>query len=124
MQAAILMLMALSGLGCQNKPADSTDLPQVLAPASSAASPAPEAPVAAASSAASPAPEAPTTETTTTPPPYPRYFPETFPDIEDLYSTHLGIMTATLYSFVFGHDPGIASAQEIEASVWGPVGDH
>jgi hypothetical protein len=109
MQAAIVMLMALSGLGCQNKPADLTDLPPVLAPASSAESPAPEAP---------------TTETTTTPPPYPRYFPETYPDIEDLYSTHLGIMTATLYSFVFGHDPGIASAQEIEASVLGPEGDH
>ncbi len=124
MQAAILMLMALSGLGCQNKPVDSTEMPQVLAPAPSATSPAPEAPVAPAPSTGSPAPEAPTTETTATPPPYPRYFPESYPDIEDLYSTHLGIMTATLYSFVFGHDPGIASAQEIEASVFGPEGGH
>jgi hypothetical protein len=109
MQAAVVMLMALTGLGCQNKPVDSTDMPSVLTPA-----PAP----------ASPSPEAPTTETTATPPPYPRFFPEAYPDIEDLYSTHLGIMSATLYSFVFGHDPGIASAQEIEASVLGNEVEH
>jgi hypothetical protein len=101
MQGAIVMLMAMTGLGCQNKPVDSTDLPAVLSAAP--ASPSPETPTAA------------TTETTT-PPPYPRFFFETFPDPEAVYSDPL---SAALYSFVFGHDPGIPSAQEIEASALG-----
>ena len=115
MQAAILMLVALTGLGCQNKPIDSTDPPAVLTPAP--ASPSQEAP--AAETTASPSPEAPPAETTATPPPYPRYFPETYPDPEAVYGDPLGILHATLYSFVFGHDPGIPSAHEIEASVLG-----
>ena len=115
MQGAILMLVAVTGLGCQNKPIDSTDPPAVLTPAP--ASPSPEAP--AAETTASESPEAPAAETTATPPAYPRYFPETYPDVEDIYSTHLGSLYATFYSFVFGHDPGIPSAQEIEASVIG-----
>jgi hypothetical protein len=104
MQGAIVMLMAMTGLGCQNKPVDSTDLPAVLSAAP--ASPSPETPAAA------------TTETTT-PPPYPRYLFETFPDPEAVYSDPLSAVHATLYSFVFGHDPGIPSAQEIEASALG-----
>ncbi len=131
MQGAIVMLLALTGLGCQNKPVDSTDLPAVLTPAP--ATPSPEAPAAAttaipspetqaAATTASPSPETSAATTTATPPPYPRYFPETYPDIEELYSTHLGSLYATFYSFVFGHDPGIPSAREIEASVLGNEG--
>ena len=33
MQAAVFMLMALSGLGCQNKTGEPSDLPAVLSPA-------------------------------------------------------------------------------------------
>lgn len=102
MHGAILMLVTLTGLGCQNKPIDSTDLPAVLTAT-------PE----------SPAPEAPASATTATPPPYPRYSPETYFDPEALYSDHLSALHATLYSFVFGHDPGIPSAREIEASALG-----
>ena len=102
MHGAVVMLVALTGLGCQNKPVDSTDLPAVLTPA----------PV-------SPSLEAPTAATTSTPAPYPRYSLEAYPDVEEMYRTHLGSLHATFYSFVFGHDPGIPSAHEIEASVYG-----
>ena len=97
---SFLMLVALSGLGCQNKTADQVDLPTVL-------SPAPASP----SIVAAPA--------GTTPPPYPRYYPENLPDVEEMYSNHWSSFHATLYSFVFGHDPGIPSAREIEESVFG-----
>ena len=99
MSPAIVMLVALSGLGCQNK-TDSRELPVVLSPA-----------------AASPSPEV--HSASTSPPPYPRYYPESYPDPEDLYNSRLGCLRATLYSFVFGKDPGIPSASEIEASVFG-----
>jgi hypothetical protein len=107
MHGAILMLVALTGIGCQNKPVDSTDLPPVLTPAP-----------------ASTSLEAPAAAATTSPPPYPRYFGPTYPDVEEMYSTHLGSLRATFYSFVFGHDPGIPSAAEIEASVFGDGPEH
>jgi hypothetical protein len=131
MSHAFVMLMALSGLGCQNKPVNSSDTPAALTPApvnpaqeAPAAGPVPSPAAPAAGTSASPeapspstgaAPEAPSTGMT--PPPYPRFFAEPYPDIEALYSTHGGILYATLYSFVWGKDPGIPSASEIEASV-------
>ena len=94
------MLVALSGLGCQNKTADQVDLPTVLSPPRRLARQSwPHA--------------------GTTPPPYPRYYPENSPDVEEMYSNHWSSFHATLYSFVFGHDPGIPSAREIEESVFG-----
>ena len=100
MSYTFVMLVALNGLGCQNKPGDSGDLPVVLNPAP-----------------ASPSPAA--LSGGTSPPPYPRYYPEIFPDFDAMYGTRCSRMRATLYSFVFGHDPGIPSAEEIEASVSG-----
>jgi hypothetical protein len=100
MSYTFVMLVVVSGLGCQNKPAPSSDLPVITNAAP-----------------ASPSVEA--LSGSTTPPPYPRYFPETFPDPEAAYSNHLSSLRATLYSFVFGKDPGIPSAREIEASVYG-----
>jgi hypothetical protein len=105
MSCTFVMLVALSGLGCQNKPGDSSDVPVVL-------NPAPE----------SPSPEA--LSGGTSPPPYPRYYPETLPDIEAMYGNRCSSMRATLYSFVFGRDPGIPTAREIEASVFGYENGH
>jgi hypothetical protein len=138
MSHAFVMLVALSGLGCENKPGEPSD-PQA-APSPAAASPAQEAAPAAASPAqdaaggtSTPAVEAPaaiptappvTTPLSASPPPYPRFYPETFPDVEDLYSTHAGRMYATFYSFVWGKDPGIPSASEIEASALGNGNPH
>jgi hypothetical protein len=101
----MLMLVALSGLGCQNKTENPSDLPAVLA--APAASPAPETPA-----------------VTTTPPPYPRYFPQNYPDPDAMYTTHMDSFRATLYSFIFGHDPGMPSAKEIEESVFGYSDQH
>jgi hypothetical protein len=105
MSPALVMLVALTGLGCQNTAGNSSDLPTVLNPP-----------------AISPPPEV--FSSSTSPPPYPRYVPETYPDLEAMYSDHLSSLRATLYSFVFGHDPGIPSAREIEASVFGYGNPH
>jgi hypothetical protein len=97
MSHAFVVLVALTGLGCQNKTGDSSDLPAVLSPAPVSPSP---------------------TESSgsTSPPPYPHYEFETFPDPEAMYSTRLGRISSTLYSFLFGRDPGIPSQREIEDS--------
>jgi hypothetical protein len=134
MSHAFIMLVALSGLGCQNKPVEPSDAPAALSPAPTipaqaqetpAAIPAP--PPASPSASTSGSPEAPSPTTSaapaaalegTTPPPYPRYFTEPYPDPEALYSTHAGILYATLYSFVWGKDPGIPGPGEIEASAF------
>jgi hypothetical protein len=133
MSHAFVMLVALSGLGCQNKTGDSSDPPAALVP--TPASPAQDAPAAIPSPAqaapaagTSPSPEASSAgmatspeapAASTTPPPYPRYFTEPYSDPEALYSTPSGCLYATLYSFVWGKDPGIPSAAEIEASALG-----
>ncbi len=100
MSYAFVMLVAATGLGCQNKPVESSDLPAVL-------------------SAAPAAPSVESNAASATPPPYPRYFPESYPDAEANYANWCSSLGATLYSFVWGHDPGISSASEIEASVFG-----
>jgi hypothetical protein len=97
MSHAFVVLVALTGLGCQNKTGDSSDLPAaVIAPP---VSPSPAVPSAGES-----------------PQPYSRYEFETYPDPEAMYSTRLGRIGSTLYSFLFGRDPGIPSQREIEES--------
>ena len=101
MLCTFVTLVALSGLGFQNKPIESSDLPAVLS----------TAPAAPAVEAVAPS---------TMPPPYPRYYAESFPTtVEANYADCWSSFHATLYSFIFGRDPGIPSASEIEASVYG-----
>jgi hypothetical protein len=99
MQGAMLMLMALSGLGCQNKIGDSGELPAAVRPI--------------ASPAANPAPGA------ITPPPYPQYSVPGSDDTETADTTYWGVLRSTLCSFVLGHDPDVMTAREIEASAYG-----
>ena len=149
MSPALVMLVALSGLGCGNKPAETSGPLEVLVPADAsqaqAAAPAttspaadapgaiPSPPQAATPGTMSPAADAPgaspslppvTTSVSPSPPPYPRYYPETDPDVEDLYSTHAGILFATFYSFVWGKDPGIPSAAKSRSRRVGHSVDH
>jgi hypothetical protein len=99
MQGAIVMLMALSGLGCQNKIIDKGELPTSVSPIVSAA--------------ANPAPSS------TNPPPYPQYFNIGSGDTETADPTHWEILRSTLWSFVLGRDPDVMTAREIEASIYG-----
>jgi hypothetical protein len=99
MQGAFVMLMALSGLGCQNKISDSGELPAAVSPI--------------VSPAVNPAASA------TTPPPYPQYFNIGSGDTETADPDHWEVLRSTLWSFVLGRDPDVMTAREIEASVYG-----
>jgi hypothetical protein len=99
MQGAMVMLMALSGLGCQNKIDDSGGLPTAISPIVSPAT--------------TPALGA------VTPPPYPQYVVSGFDDTQAGDTNHWGVLRSTLYSFVIGHDPDVMTAREIEASAYG-----
>ena len=99
MQGAIVMLMALSGLGCQNRSNDVGD--------------APTASTTVVTPSVDPIPGY------TTPPPYPRYFPENDSNVEWGYRTPWDAMRATFCSFFLGRDPDVPTAREIEASVFG-----
>ena len=99
MQGAMVMLVALSGLGCENRSNDVGN--------------APTAP----STVVTPSVDA--IPASTTPPPYPRYFPENDFNVESGYPTHWDAIRATLWSFVLGRDPDVSTPQEIEASVFG-----
>jgi hypothetical protein len=99
MQATIVMLIALGGLGCQNPAGDLPPLPPVIAgPAELSADTNDSAPA--------PAPS-----------PYPVYAggPVISGDIPDDDSFG-GCLKDTFYSFVFGRSPGVPSAREIEAA--------
>jgi hypothetical protein len=118
MQATVVVLIALGGLGCQNPVSDLPPfLPDVRQsagqPSTDASSVTPDSPAssqpstdAGSVSPASPAPLA-----------YPVYgqgpsgYPEAVED--DSFGT---CMRNTFCSFFIGHDPGIPSAAEIEAS--------
>jgi hypothetical protein len=99
MQGAFVMLMALSGLGCQNKVNDPVELPPPVSPI--------------VSPAANPVP------TSTTPPPYPQYFDLRAAEAEMIEPTHWDTLRSTLWSFILGRDPDVMTAREIEASVYG-----
>jgi hypothetical protein len=99
MNGAIVMMMALSGLGCQNR--------------SDEIGAAPTAPTAVVTPSVDPLPGS------TAPPPYPRYYPENDFNVESGYRTVGDMMRATVCSFFLGRDPDVATASEIEASVYG-----
>jgi hypothetical protein len=100
MQAAIVVAIALTGLGCQNKEDESNDIPPVFSSIND-------------------------TEAT----PYPQYtsassysgfYPRNFSDdVSDVYPTHWDAMRATFCSFFLGRDPDVITTAEIEASVYG-----
>ncbi len=97
MHSAIVILMAVSGLGCQNPSSDATNLPTPLSPVvSSAANPFPSNAI---------------------PPPYPGYYPVGDPDLPD--TSQQGILGRTFCSFFLGRDPDVRTPSEIEASVFG-----
>jgi len=99
MQGAMVLLMALSGLGCQNRSDGLADAPK-----------APSAVV---------APSVDALPGYTTPPPYPSYYPEIDANVESGYRTPWNAMRATFCSFFLGKDPDAPTAREIEASVYG-----
>ena len=99
MQGAIVMLMALSGLGCDNPSSHLDDLPTSGSPI--------------VSRDVNPVP------TPTTPLPYSRSYVPVSGDTEIADTTHSSVLRSTLYSFVLGHDPDVMTAREIEASAYG-----
>jgi hypothetical protein len=103
MQGSILMLIALSGLGCQNPTVDASQMPA-----------APSATV---------APVAPALEAipgSAAPPPYPRYFPENYNSFEEIDNrTPWDNMRATFCSFFIGRDPDVPTPRQIEAFAYG-----
>jgi hypothetical protein len=98
MHGAMMMLVALGGLGCQNTVGDRATPPPPSLPAIAG-------------------PEATPFPTAATPPPYPGYFPVGDPDIVD--TDEVGLIRRTFYSFFWGRDPDVKSAREVEASVFG-----
>jgi hypothetical protein len=105
MQGAIVMAIALAGLGCQNKSCDDGGAPLSYMSIDGAATN-----------------------------PYPTFTPPSAPsglykriyndDISDVYPTHWDAIRSTIWSFVLGHDPGMVSAREIEVAVYGDDSGH
>ena len=87
MHGAIVMLMALSGVGCQNKIGDSGDPPASVSPI--------------VSPAVNPA------ASSTTPPPYPQFDFGGYGSPEPAEPTHWDVLRSTLCSFVLGRDPDV-----------------
>ena len=98
MQGAIVMLMALSGLGCQNLGSPVVASPQTTC-SSSAQFPAnvSTGPVAA--------------------PGYPACYGSHDTGYDSLGYSARSAWRATLWSFVLGHDPDVPTVREIEASL-------
>ena len=99
MQGAIVMLIALTGLGCDNPSSRSNDLPTSVSPIVS--------------------PDVNPVPMPTSPLPYSRSYVSVSGDTEIADTTHSSILRSTLYSFVLGHDPDVMTAREIEASAYG-----
>jgi len=107
MQGAIVMAIALTGLGCQNKSCDLSN-PQ---PAYGS--------FGATSTYAKPYPSY------ATPSSYSGYYSRSYTDNAwDPYPTHWDSLRSTLYSLMLGRDPDVATAREIEASVYGDSTGH
>lgn len=108
MQAAFVMAIALTGLGCQNKSTDLGDIPPVFTretqPVYSSVETLGTHPYPSYASPSS----------------YSGYYPRSYvDDISDVYPSHSDVLRATLCSFVLGRDPGVTTVREIEASVYG-----
>jgi hypothetical protein len=99
MHGAMVMLLALSGLGCQNKDCN--------------ASPAPQAPFCAGVQSSANVWPGPITSSG-----YPAWgaLPDTSDDSSG-YSCR-DALRSTLWSFVLGHDPDVLTAREIEATFY------
>ena len=113
MQVSLVMILALTGLGCQNKLADAGDAAAAvpayrtsLSPLSSDQGTGYPTATYSGSFAGTPYPEIPSRL-------YPRYI-----------STHTvdshTELRSTLFSFVCGHDPDVSTVRDIEAAVYGP----
>jgi hypothetical protein len=96
MQTSVVMLMVLSGLGCQNKGCDASSTPQTCSTSS---------PCATNAYAGSTGPSG-----------YPAYAAGSYGVATPLDYTVHGAVRSTLWSFVIGRDPDVASAREIEAT--------
>jgi len=105
MQSAIVMAIAITGLGCQNKSLDLLDIPPVFSSADSHYT--------------NPYPSY------ATPSSYSGYYSRTYggPTF-DPYPTHWDSLRSTLWSFVLGKDPEVNTPWEIEASVYGDSAGH
>ena len=103
MQGAVVILVALGGLGCQNKGCDVLPSPQTTHYASS-------------QSFANTCPSG------VTPLGYPSCSAgSSTGDGSSGYSTR-GAVRSTLWSFVIGHDPDVATVREIEATFYSGSG--
>lgn len=112
MQVSLVMMFALTGLGCQNMPADAVNAGAVTSYQTNSPPWSSDQgtgyPIAAytGSFAGTPYPEIPSRL-------YPRY---SQPHTVDWHAE----LRSTLYSFVCGHDPDISTVRDIEAAVYGP----
>jgi hypothetical protein len=96
MQVSVMMVMALSGLGCQNKECEVFPTPQISHASSSCAT------------NMHPGSAAPSG--------YPAYAPGGYGVTTPLDYTVHGAMRSTLWSFILGRDPDVASVRDIEAT--------
>jgi hypothetical protein len=116
MQVSMVMILALAGLGCENKPAGASDtLPAVFDQGHAA-------PLASFQGGEyTPRNSADSFVST----PYPGIPPHLYsaPTLPHDLDWHADLRS-TLYSFVFGHDPDIVTIREIEAPVYGDDRGH
>jgi len=103
MHGAVVMVIALSGLGCNNKSCDLGDAP----PACSATGCACTNPYAGSAAPSS----------------HSGYDSGSYSSCDSSAHTGgAGLLRSTIYSFVFGHDPDVLTVREIEESVYGRRG--
>ncbi len=98
MQVSVVMVMALSGLGCQNKGCDTSPAPQIYQASSQCAS------------NVYPGSFAPSG--------HPAYSPGSCGVDHTSDYTFRGAVRSTLWSFIIGRDPDVASVREIEATFY------
>jgi hypothetical protein len=105
MYGAIMMAIAIGGLGSHNKSLDVTEAPSTYAPIGSAyANP---------------------YAIYTTPSSYSGYDSMGYRSYKlEEYTSHRGAVRSTLWSLVLGHDPDVPTAREIEETVYGTNSGH
>jgi len=103
MQGAVVMVIALSGLGCNNKSCDVSDAtPACRSTGCSCANPYPGY---------------------ATPSSHSGYDSTSYRGYDSpAHTSRVGLLRATIYSVVFGHDPDVPTAREIDESVYGRRG--